>query len=285
MSPTRAGSLIGLTWYRDPRVLALSDAAQALLVRLTSYSAEGRTDGFVAASIVRQQTSQLSRRVATAVLAELRAGCWVETKPNGDLYLLRWGEFNLSRSQIEERVAQLSDLSAAGGRARNSTGDRDERGRYRADPAEMPAETPAIPLEAQERDVQPESKPVPVPVPVGISTKYLRGDGWGDLSGTESEAFRREWHQRWRRPPTARQLRSLAPIVQAWPKAATGWLAEAEGDRTYEALKHVFQRHTEVKAAEEARIQQSKADWEAAKAEDRVHAAAVLRRTKEAAKE
>ena len=129
--------------------------------------------------------------------------------------------------------------------------------------------------------VQPDSSTVPVPG--GTSTKYLAGEGWGELAGTTCEAFRGEWHRRWRRPPTPRQLRSLAPIVLDRPKSATEWLAEHQGTKTYAAVEHVFRRHEEAAAAEEDRARQLEADWNATKAEERMRAPTVMRRIGELA--
>jgi hypothetical protein len=117
-----------------------------------------------------------------------------------------------------------------------------------------------------------------VPVPGGTSAKYLRGEGWGDLSGTEFEAFRREWHKRWRRPPTASQLRSLVPIVRDWPKKSAVWLSEYQGAKTFGAVEHVFRRLEDTVVVQEELSRQSEADWNATKAEERTQASRGMER-------
>jgi hypothetical protein len=188
MSGSRAGSRLPLNWYRDPRVVTLSDAAQALLARLATYAADGLTDGNVPSAVVRQQTSHLGRRAA-AVIRELVAGGWAELRSNNDLYLVRWEVFNLPRSTVEVAAAQRAATSAAGGRARQATAERDEEGRFSrspgADPAVRPGVRPPGRRVGRQPTVQLDASTVPVPVPDGTSTKYLRGEGWGELSGTE----------------------------------------------------------------------------------------------------
>ncbi len=126
---SRSGSLLPLTWYRDPRIIALSDPAQALYVRLLSWSADQLTDGAVPRRVMDQQTVQLSPDERALVLAELASVGLVGVDAAG-YFLVEWQAINLPRAEVEAIKATRRESARIGGLARAATAVRGSTGTF-----------------------------------------------------------------------------------------------------------------------------------------------------------
>lgn len=116
-SRTRAGTLLPLAWWKDPRTLALSSSSRDLLTRMLSYSADEMTDGRVPRNVAAMLVAadQLN---GEAALDELINKGELRVVSDDVLLLVRWHDFNLSRQQVEEMRAQRVAAGQKGGVSR-----------------------------------------------------------------------------------------------------------------------------------------------------------------------
>jgi hypothetical protein len=170
----RAGPRVPLSWNRD--VVMLSDAAQALLVRLLVDSAERLSDGRIPALVMAQQTVHLAPKVEKATVDELTTGGLLERLTDGGFYLPTWRIHNLAKARVESLKASRKGVAVAGGKARAETAERGRGGTFLPKhPADEPAGAPAVRLDDHQPEDQPETSPVSVSVPDHEEEPFLEG--------------------------------------------------------------------------------------------------------------
>jgi hypothetical protein len=188
----RAGPRIPLSWNRD--VVMLSDAAQALHMRLFVDSAERLSDGRIPALVMAQQTVHLGAKVAKATVDELATWGLLERLTDGGFYLLTWKIHNLSKAQVESLKASRRGVAVAGGKARAESAERGPGGTFLPKPpAGGPAAAPAVRLDdlqpEHQRGDQPQTSPVSVSVSVPVYQEETFLEGGVQEGVDEPERF------------------------------------------------------------------------------------------------
>jgi hypothetical protein len=179
----------------------LSDAAQALLVRLLVDSAERLSDGRIPRLVLSQQIVHLAPKVAKATVDELTTWGWLESLANGGFYLPTWRVHNLAKSRVESLRASRKGVAVAGGKARAEIAERDPGGKFLpTQPADEPAEAPAVRLDDSQPEHQPEDRPetsaVSVSGAIYEEERFLEG-------GVQEEVMEREQARFWDPPVRA----------------------------------------------------------------------------------
>jgi hypothetical protein len=154
----RAGTLLPLSYWRDPQILSLSVHGRDLLVRMLSYSADYTTDGLIPASMVLMLVAA-DPEGGLIVLGELADHGELVRKADGSCLLVRWREFNLSSEEVAARRRQTAEAGQKGGAQRIATAKRDHLGRVLSrtqanKPDESPDESPDGRLDVQPDGVQ-----------------------------------------------------------------------------------------------------------------------------------
>ena len=124
----RAGTLLPLSYWRDPQILSLSVHGRDLLVRMLSYSADYTTDGFIPAAMVLMLVAA-DPEGGVIILGELADHGELVRKADGSSLLVRWREFNLSSEEVAARRRQTVEAGQRGGAQRIATAKRDHLGR------------------------------------------------------------------------------------------------------------------------------------------------------------
>jgi hypothetical protein len=197
----RAGSRVPLSWNRD--VVMLSDAAQALLVRLLVDSAERLSDGRIPALVIAQQTVHLGAKVEKATLDELTTGGLLERLTEGGFYLPTWRIHNLAKARVESLKASRKGVAVAGGKARAEIAERGPGGKFLPKHlADEPAGAPAVRLDDLQPEDQPEDQPETSPVSVSVSVPVYEEEPFLE-GGVQERVEEPERFGFWTRPVRA----------------------------------------------------------------------------------
>jgi hypothetical protein len=198
----RAGTRVPLSWNRD--VVMLSDAAQALLVRLLVDSAERLSDGRIPALVMAQQTVHLAPKVEKATVDELTTGGLLDGLADGGFYLPTWKAHNLSKARVESLKASRKGVAVAGGRARAEIAERGPGGKFLPKHlADEPAGAPAVRLDDFQPEHQPEDQPETSPVSVSVSVSVPDSEEEPFLEGGVQKRVEEPEGGFWARPVRA----------------------------------------------------------------------------------
>jgi hypothetical protein len=218
------------TWFRD--AAELSPGSRDLFVRLLSYSALTRSDGYLTRSAVAAATDEID---VTRLLAELVKHGFLEDDDRG------WTIVNAEDYlYTEAKRKQKADAARLGGLARAE--------RYRPTRGPDGKITGAVP--DGKADTLPDGMAATLPVPsrigIGIGTRPATGSTYEDTRGWDESwaPLLAAWQARgFRLPPSDRQRELLWPIVDSRPTDAAAWVQGAKhGSSSHDVVGHVLRQ-------------------------------------------